>query len=609
MLIVNRECRRNKLAWMVVFLYSAKKSIAKNNHNLQITVMKHITLFTFKAVILMSVLLTFSPVSAQKAQTSPDFEISKNLEILSSLYKELNINYVDGVNSSDLMKTGIDAMLDKLDPYTVYIPESEIEDYRFMTTGEYGGIGSLIHKQGEYIIISEPYENSPAQKAGLKAGDKILKINDKSASGKSADDVSSILKGQPGTNFKIMIERDGESKPLTFDILREKITIDPVPYYGMLEGGIGYIKLTSFTQTASSEVKKAVLDLKSKNALTGLVLDLRDNGGGLLTEAVNIVNLFVRKNELVVSTKGKQKDKNRSYQTSSEPVDVNLPLTVLVNGNSASASEIVAGALQDLDRAVIVGRRTYGKGLVQNVFPLSYNTQVKITVAKYYIPSGRCIQEIDYEHRNPSGSTDNIPDSLITAYKTMHGRTVFDGKGVAPDVTTDTTKLSTISYNLITKYILFEYATRFAANHPVIEPAGVFKLSDDNYNDFIAFTEKKGFDFKTVAERELETLKKAAIYENCWNDVKPQYDLMLEAIVQHKKKDLLENKREIKDLLQQEIASRYYYQKGRIESTLSDDIELKSATKVLMDAATYTSILDGTLIKAEKQSKTLKTLN
>lgn len=571
--------------------------------------MKHRIILTLNAIIIMSVFLAFTPASSLKAQTSPDFEISKNLEILSSLYKELNTNYVDGINPSDLMKTGIDAMLDKLDPYTVYIPESEIEDFRFMTTGEYGGIGSLIHRQGDYIIISEPYENSPAQKSGLKAGDKILKINNKNASGKSVEDVSAILKGQPGTSFKLVIERQGEPKPMTFDIVREKITIDPVPYYGMLEGGFGYIKLNSFTQTASADVKKALLDLKAKNSLGGLVLDLRDNGGGLLNEAVNIVNLFVKKNELVVSTKGKQSDKNRSYQTNMEPVDVNLPLVVLVNGNSASASEIVAGALQDLDRAVIVGSRTYGKGLVQNVFPLSYNTQVKITVAKYYIPSGRCIQEIDYAHKNAAGTNDNIPDSLITAYKTMHGRTVYDGKGIAPDVATDTSRLSTIAYNLLTKYILFDYATQYAASHPTIAPAGSFKLSDADYSDFIAFTEKKGFDFKTVAERELETVKKAAIYEKSWDDVKSQYDTMLQAIELHKKKDLVENKPEISDILQQEIVSRYYYQKGRIESTLSDDAELKTATKVLTDAARYTSILDGTITKADKQSKPVKSRN
>ena len=571
--------------------------------------MKHRIILTLNAIVLLSVFLAFAPTSSLKAQTSPDFEISKNMEILSSLYKELNTNYVDGVNPSDLMKTGIDAMLDKLDPYTVYIPESEIEDFRFMTTGEYGGIGSLIHKQGDYVIISEPYENSPAQKAGLKAGDKILKINEKSASGKSVEDVSAVLKGQPGTSFKLLIERASESKPITIDVVREKITIDPVPYYGMLEGGIGYIKLNSFTQTASAEVKKALLDLKAKNALGGLVLDLRDNGGGLLNEAVNIVNLFVKKNEQVVSTKGKQRDKNRSYQTSNEPVDVNLPLVVLVNGNSASASEIVAGALQDLDRAVIVGSRTYGKGLVQNVFPLSYNTQVKITVAKYYIPSGRCIQEIDYAHKNSAGSNGNIPDSLITAYKTMHGRTVFDGKGIAPDVATDSSRLSTISYNLLTKYILFDYATQYAATHAAIEPAGKFRLSDSDYNDFVAFTEKKGFDFKTVAERELETVKKAAIYEKSWDDVKSLYDTMLQAIELHKKKDLIENKPEISLILQEEIVSRYYYQKGRIESTLSDDTGLKTALNVLNDATRYVSILEGTITKADKQSKPAKSQN
>ncbi|MEI6059801.1 MAG: S41 family peptidase [Bacteroidota bacterium] len=571
--------------------------------------MKHKFLIRLNAVVILSAILALTPCSTLKAQVSSDFEISKNLEILTSLYKELNTNYVDGVNPSDLMKTGIDAMLDKLDPYTVYIPESEIEDYRFMTTGEYGGIGSLIHKQGEYIIISEPYENSPAQKAGLKAGDKILKINDKIASGKSVEDVSAILKGQPGTNFKIVVERDGESKPLTFNIVREKISIDPVPYYGMIGNGIGYIKLNSFTQTASADVKKALLDLKAKNTVTGLVLDLRDNGGGLLTEAVNIVNLFVKKTEMVVSTKGKQKDKNHNYQTTMEPVDEKLPLVVLVNSMSASASEIVAGALQDLDRAVIVGRRTYGKGLVQNVFPLSYNTQVKITVAKYYIPSGRCIQAIDYAHKNASGNPDHVPDSLITAFKTIHGRTVYDGKGIAPDVYTDTLKLSTVSYNLITKYIIFEYATKYAAEHPTIPTAGNFKLSDAEYNDFVAFTDKKGFEFKTAAENELESVKKAAQYENCWTDVKSQYDAMLQSIMLHKKKDLQDNKDEIARLLQEEIASRYYYQKGRIESTLSDDTELKSATQVLNDAVTYTSILDGSYTKADSKSKPSKTQN
>jgi len=571
--------------------------------------MKYIGLRTLRGMVTTSVILMLTLTSQLKAQTSSDFEISKNLEILTSLYKELNTNYVDGANPSELMKTGIDAMLDKLDPYTVFIPESEIEDYRFMTTGEYGGIGSLIHKQGDYIVISEPYENSPAQKSGLKAGDKIVKINDKDAAGKSVEDVSSVLKGQPGTSFKLEVEREGQPNTLSFDIVREKISIEPVSYAGMLDSGIAYIRLNSFTQTAASEVKKALLDLKEKNTLTGLVLDLRDNGGGLLTEAVNIVNLFVKKNELVVSTKGKQKDKNRSYQTMMEPVDVNLPLVILVNGSSASASEIVAGALQDLDRAVVVGSRTYGKGLVQNVFPLSYNTQVKITVAKYYIPSGRCIQEIDYEHKNASGGVSEIPDSLITAYKTKHGRIVYDGKGIAPDVATDTSKLSTVLYNLITKYIIFDYATKYAAAHPLIGTAETFRLTEADYNDFVAFTEKKGFEYTTVAEKELETMKKAAIYENSWSDIESLYNSMKEAIARHKKQELIEYKEDISMILQQEIVSRYYYQKGRIVSTLSDDKELKSATNVLKNQISYTSILDGTYIKADNQAKSLKSNN
>jgi carboxyl-terminal processing protease len=571
--------------------------------------MKNISPFSFKLLVIVTVLLTGTLYSSVKAQTSSDFEISKNLEILSSLYKELNINYVDGANPAELMKTGIDAMLEELDPYTVFIPESEIEDYRFMTTGEYGGIGSLIHKRGDYIYISEPYENSPAQKSGLKAGDKILKVNDKNAVGKSVDDVSAILKGQPGTSFKLVVERNGEPNPLSFEIMREKISIDPVPYYGMIGNGVGYIKLTSFTQTAAADVKKALIDIKAKNSVTSLILDLRDNGGGLLTEAVNIVNLFVKKNELVVSTKGKQKDKNRSYLTTMEPVDVNIPLVVLVNGNSASASEIVAGALQDLDRAVIVGRRTFGKGLVQNVFPLSYNTQVKITVAKYYIPSGRCIQEIDYANENSSGNPDHIPDSLVTAYKTMHGRTVYDGKGISPDVITDTLKLSTVSFNLITKYFIFDYATKYAASHPSIDAAVNFRISDTDFNDFIAYTEKSGFEYKTVSEKELETVKKVAAYENCWDEIKSQYDSMVQAIENHKKSEIIKNKAEISDILQQEIVSRYYYQRGRIESTLKNDQELKSSIDVLNNATIYAAILDGTYIKADTKSKPSKTQN
>lgn len=525
------------------------------------------------------------------AQASENFEITKNLDIFINLYKELNTNYVDEVNASKLMKDGIDGMLDELDPYTVYIPESEIEDYRFMTTGEYGGIGSLIHRQDNFIVISEPYENSPAQKSGLKAGDRILKVNGKSTSGKSVDDVSAALKGQPGTTVNLQIERPGESKPLNFELLREKISIDPVPYFGMLNGNTGYIKLTSFTQTASADVKKALLDLKAKNNLQNVILDLRDNGGGLLTEAVNIVNLFVDKGELVVSTKGKQFDKNKTYQTMYDAVDKQIPVIVLVNGNSASASEIVSGAMQDLDRAVIVGRRTFGKGLVQNVYPLSYNTQVKITVAKYYIPSGRCIQEIDYSHKNLNGDSDHIPDSLITAYKTKNGRTVYDGKGIMPDIKTDSIRYSALAFNLMTSYVIFDYATEYYRNHPSIEDASSFRLSDSDYSNFIAFAQNKNVTYITQAEKDLMDLKKAAQNDGSWQSIQPSFDALEKAISDKKTLDFQTYETEIRMLLESEIVSRYYFQKGRIIQSLSADPDIIKALNIFTRPDDYNKIL------------------
>jgi len=556
----------------------------------------------FRTLCIAAILAVVSvrPVAAQNSQS---FEISKNLDIFATLYRELNSNYVDELNPSEMIRTGIDAMLESLDPYTNYIPEAEIEDYRFMTTGEYGGIGSLIHKQGEDIIISEPYEKSPAQKSGLKAGDRILKVNDKSTSGKSVDDVSTILKGQPGTQVKLLIEREGESKPLVFEITREKIVIESVPYFGMLNEKTGYIKLTSFTQNCSGDVKKAINELRQSHTLEGLVLDLRDNGGGLLTEAVNLVNLFVGKGETVVSTKGKQIDKNKTYKTNFDPIEEKLPLIVLVNGSSASASEIVAGALQDLDRAVILGRRTFGKGLVQNVYPLSYNTQVKITVSKYYIPSGRCIQAIDYSHHNGIDKAGQIPDSLITAYKTKGGRTVYDGKGIAPDVDSDTLRFSALAYNLVAKYMIFGYANKYQREHPSIPSPSEYSLTDADYEDFIKYIDTKGFEFSTPVESELAKLKKAAELEGCWEDIKNYYESMQASIASHKKADLLEKKPEIQELLQLEIISRYYYQKGRIQASLVNDPDIKRSIQLLNDSGTYTSILDGSYQKTSKETK------
>lgn len=549
--------------------------------------------FSINAYLLATILGIFSFSSTDvNAQNTENFEITKNLDIFINLYKELHTNYVDEVNASKLMKDGIDGMLKELDPYTVYIPETEIEDYRFMTTGEYGGIGSLIHKQDDKIVISEPYENSPAQKSGLKAGDRILKVNGKSTSDKTVDDVSTALKGQPGTTVSLVIERNGESKPLNFDILREKIHIDPVPYYGMLKNNTGYIKLTSFTQTSYADVKKAFLDLKEKNVMNSLVIDLRDNGGGLLTEAVNIVNLFVNKGEVIVSTKGKQFDKNKTYQTMFEPADTQIPLIVLVNGSSASASEIVSGALQDLDRAVIVGRRTFGKGLVQNIYPLSYNTQAKITVAKYYIPSGRCIQEIDYSHKNLNGNSDHIPDSLISAYKTKNGRTVFDGKGILPDVISDSLSFSTLAVSLINKYIIFDYATQYYHNNPNIADAASFRLSNAEYDKFVEFARDKKLEYVTVLERELADLKKTSEKEGTWEAIKPSFEALEKTISDRKQLDFITYKSEISLLLESEIVSRYYYQKGRIIYSLSTDPDINKALELFDQPGKIKSILN-----------------
>lgn len=536
------------------------------------------------------------------AQSENNFEISKNLDIYATLLKELDKNYADQINPSELTETAIDAMLETLDPYTVYIPESNAEDYKLMTTGQYGGIGALIHKNGGYVVISEPYEGFPAQKAGLKAGDRILEINGKSMKDKNSDEVSEILKGQPGVELELMIGRMGVTDPFPVKVMREEIKIPNIPYYGMLHNGIGYIKLTAFTQSAGNEVKKALTELKSNNELKGIILDLRGNGGGLLNEAVNICNLFVDQNQLIVSTKGKIASKNQDHLTRFAPVDKDLPLAILVDRNSASASEIVAGAIQDLDRGVVIGQLTYGKGLVQNVVPLSYNSQVKITVAKYYIPSGRCIQAIDYFHRDKNGQAERVPDSLITEFKTKNGRPVYDGGGIEPDVSMDPMKLSKISQTLITKFLLFDFANQYALDHTSIAPPDQFVVTDDIFNGLVAFLKDKNYDYQTASEKALESLKADATKENYFNAIESDYNSLKSKILHDKSKDLITYKDEIKFLLKDEIVSRYYYQKGRIVASLSDDPEIAKAIEVLQGTATYLAILDGT-IKPVRQKR------
>lgn len=523
-----------------------------------------------------------------------NFEISKSLEIYFSLFKELNIYYVDEVSAGDLVEKSINKMLETLDPYTVFIPESKMEDYKLMTTGQYGGIGAMIRKGGDYIVISEPYEGFPAYKAGLKAGDIIKEVDGNSIKGKSTEVISDALKGQPNTLLKLVIERPGVEKEITKELKREEIKIKSVPYSGILKDDIGYIKLSSFTEKASSEIKEAFQNLKEKQNIKSLVLDLRGNPGGLLIESVNIVNLFVNKGQEVVSTKGKVADWNSSYKTTNQPIDAEMPIVVLVNSGSASASEIVSGSLQDLDRAVIVGQRTFGKGLVQTTRPIAYNSKLKVTTAKYYIPSGRCIQALDYSHRNEDGSVGKVPDSLMTEFKTKNGRKVFDGGGVMPDVEIEPEYLSKVAVGLITQNFIFDFATNYANRVEKIDSASNFSITDKDYDDFIQFLSDKKFDYKTQSEKKLNELIEIAEKEKYYNRAKSEFDELKKKISHDRAHDLEMFKDEIKELLNEEIVSRYYYQKGRIQYALSTDIEVKKAIEVLKNQEQYKQILSGT---------------
>ncbi|MCF8307624.1 MAG: S41 family peptidase [Bacteroidales bacterium] len=521
---------------------------------------------------------------------SKEFEISKNVDIYSTLFKKLSLNYVDELKPGELNKTAIDAMLESLDPYTVYISESEIEDYKFMTTGQYGGIGALIQKKGDYIVISEPYKGFPADKAGIIAGDKILEIDGQSMKGKQADQVSELMKGQPGTEFDLTIKRPGLEEPLTKTITREKIKIDDIPYYGIVQEDIGYIKLRSFTKHSGRNVRKAFQDLKNKNDLQGIILDLRNNGGGLLSEAVNITNLFVDKGQTIVKTKGKLPDKNKTYKTTQEPVDTDIPVTVLINGRSASASEIVSGSLQDLDRGVLIGRRTFGKGLVQNIIPLSYNTKAKITVAKYHIPSGRCIQEIDYSDNDGNGNGEQTPDSLIKSYKTKNGRTVYDRKGIDPDVHIEKEEPSRITLTLLSKNYIFNFVNRFYQNHDSIAPPREFEITPGIYKDFVNFLDNKDFEYTTKTEESLKKLKKTANEEKYSEFIEEEYKKLKEKLLEHKKNDLQTFKDEIKEALLDEIVTRYYYQQGAVESSLNNDRFVRKAIKFIDDTDRYQEV-------------------
>ena len=521
--------------------------------------------------------------------TDSYFEVAKNLDIFTTVYRELNNYYVDETDPGKLMKTAIDKMLKSLDPYTNYIPESEIEDFKFMTTGQYGGIGAVITKRKDFVFISEPYEGFPAQKAGLMAGDKILKIDGENAKGKNTEEVSKALKGQPNTEVELLIERPYEEKAFTVNFKRQKISVKSVPFYSFIDDGIGYIKLRSFTRDCSQDVKNALLELKKKGELRGLILDLRNNPGGLLNESVSIVNLFVEKGQEVVSTKGKIKSWDKIYKAYKAPVDLKTPIIVLINQSSASASEIVAGAIQDLDRGVVIGQRSFGKGLVQQTKKLSYNAQLKLTVAKYYIPSGRCIQALDYSNRNDDGSVGKVPDSLMTSFKTKNGRTVFDGGGIKPDIEVEQDDLSNLIISLIRERLFFDYATLYKYKNSSID--SIFRISDNDFASFKDFLSDKSYDYKTETEKAIEALKTTSEKENYFNLLQPQYLDLFDEFELNKKNDLDRNKQIINEILSEEISSRYFYQEGRIRTSIEYDKEIKEAIKHLKQKDLYNSIL------------------
>ena len=536
--------------------------------------------------LLFSVVLLFS---LQAKAQSNGFEVIKSLELMDQIYENLDLYFVDDVQPGKLSKVAIDAMLKELDPYTVYYAEANIEDYRLMTTGQYGGIGSLIKKADEYVYISEPYEGNPAQKSGLRAGDKILEIDGKTMFNKPSDQVSDALKGPKGTVVKILVERFNEGNKL-IEITRDEIKIPDVPYYGIIKEKVGYISLNSFTQTASEEVKKGIIAMQ-KEGMEQLILDLRGNGGGLLIEAVKIVNFFVPKDKVVVFTKGRVKEENHVYKTMEEPIALGLPLIVLIDEGSASASEIVAGSLQDLDRAVIIGEQSYGKGLVQRTYDLKYGSKVKITIAKYYTPSGRCVQRLEYYDKESGAKPKEISDSLLRKFKTQNGRDVIDGRGIDPDLAIEKEDLSQFSALLFNKNILFNYATQYRAINKEIAAADKFQLSDDEYALFKTYVLNAKLNYSTAAQNALKKLKLEAEKEGTFDELKAEYENILVKISPDPTKDLDKYRIEIAEMLENEIVSRYYFQKGRTINSFEHDPAVIKAIQTAMDNNSYNAIL------------------
>ena len=542
-----------------------------------------------KKYIFITLLILGFSVSAWSVEQQAS--IVKNMDIYNAIWRELSINYVDTINYDQLNKTAIDRMLQKLDPYTVYIPESEEDDLKMMTTGAYGGIGAMITQKGDFVCISEPYEGMPAQKNDVRAGDLILELNGKSMKGKKTSEVSQLLRGSQGTEIELVLQRPGEKKPIKKHFLREVIQIDPVEYYGMVGDSTGYIALRDFTDKTTVEFRDAMADLTQNRGMKNLVIDLRNNGGGLVSEAINIAGMFLPKHSLVVNMKGIQPQNNKSYKTMSEPLYPNMPLVILVNTNSASASEILAGVFQDMDRAVVLGERTYGKGLVQTVRRLPHNTYLKVTTSKYYIPSGRCVQAIDYAHRNEDGSIGRIPDSLTTEFTTRNGRKVRDGGGILPDTLLKRRDQVNISYYLFVKNIFFDYATEFVQTHKTIAAPDTFLMSDEAYDEFVKYVLDRKFTYKLESEGMIKELKNMAKVEGYEQESAAAFEALEAVLRPNVERDLRLFRKDVEALLSSEIIRRYYFQKGVIKYELRFDTWLHEAVKMVNDESLCRQLL------------------
>jgi carboxyl-terminal processing protease len=527
-------------------------------------------------------------IAGKTVDSGKYFEIAKNIELFANIYKEINTYYVDDLDPAKTMRVGIDAMLDHLDPYTNYISESEMEGFRYITEGKYNGIGATVQKIGDYPVITEIYENCPAFKAGLKTADVLVSVDGQSAKGKGSDELYDIMKGAPGTEMEISVRRPGESKDLKIKLKRDEVDVPNVPYSGMVSDEIGYVILTTFTRDAGPNIQAAFADLKTKNPnMKGVILDLRGNGGGLLNEAVNLVNVFTPKGEVVVSTRGKVEDWDRSFKTASAPTDEKMPLIVLIDKGSASASEIVSGSLQDLDRGVLMGQRSYGKGLVQNIKDIGYNSKIKLTTSKYYIPSGRCIQGVTYKDGKPV----NIPDSLRTAFKTKNGRKVLDGGGVTPDVYIDSETKSTVVKSLVENFYIFDYVTDFSLKNKTISVVKDFHFTQ--FDEFVKYLETRNYFGETESDKLLNDLREKAKKEKYFDAIAADLKAAENKLTAEKRAEIISHKKDITDLIEKEISSRYYYEKGKIQMGLRNDKEIDEAIKLLKDIPRYQKILSG----------------